>query len=89
MVLAKRRDLEDNLKEYLQDLSNLLASFGVASKIRCTRYYDEDRVAVTLHIMCNTHNILRFIDRIGFHYNTKKYAHLAKIRQLILDKQSV
>jgi intein/homing endonuclease len=87
MVLAKRKDFEENLKDYLRDVSGLLAAFGVESKIRYARYYDEDRVAITLHILCRSQNMLRFIGRIGFYYNPKKSARLQQIHALILEKQ--
>jgi len=88
MEMGKKLELEENLKEYLSEISSLLKDFHIESKVTYRREYKKGRIAWTLLVSNKLLNIKKLIDSIGFHYNTKRENEAIKINSLIKRKLS-
>jgi len=86
MEMGKTKELENNLRQYLQQITILLNSFKIKSNISGIRNYREGRISLTLSISNKLSNIYNFIDKIGFYYNIPRMERARYIKKLAIGK---
>jgi len=71
LTVVKSKELEENLRSYLESIKKMLADFGVTSHIWKVKEYN-GRVMYRLTIYSNTSELYQFLSRIGYEYTSKK-----------------
>ncbi len=92
---AKRRDLEENLRDYLDQLRLLLEGFGIAVGTRITtrtknvRADGTESIEGKLWVKNSRANIIRFLEHVGYRYADEKAAEAARVLRYLRWKEAL
>ncbi|WP_324735820.1 RtcB family protein [Thermococcus sp. SY098] len=71
LTVVKSKELEGNLKRFLESIREMLSEFGITSHIWKVKEYD-GKVMYRLTIYANTSEIYNFLSLVGYEYTSKK-----------------